>query len=115
MDIRFWKHASGKSDVRLFLEKQPREAQERFFWLFEQIDSRGLAQHLQSRVVEKIKPHKALFYIRYIKNKCSYRFFFTKDAVNTYHILHGFMKKTRGIPPKELKKAEKRYKTIYFK
>jgi phage-related protein len=101
----FYLDERGNSPVEEFLESLDTKTQARFLWSMKQLEARNvlarepLVRHLEGRLWELREESKTNIY------RLIYVFFAERRIV----YLHGFQKKTRRTPPRELTIARQRY------
>lgn len=101
----FYIEPDGSSPVEEFLDGLDSKTRARFRWSMEQLRERNvnarepLVRHVEDKLWELREESKTNIY------RVIYFFFTGRRIV----LLHGFQKKTRRIPERELKVARRRY------
>jgi len=107
----FYTTSSGESPVEEFLDSLDKTTRVRFFWSMEQLRVRNvharepLVKYLEGKLWELREESRGnIFRVIY--------FFFTGQQIV---FLHGFQKKSRKTPRKELEIAQSRYNDFLFR
>lgn len=108
MEVLFYKSASGRSPIRIFIEDQPEEDQARILNVLDEIENHGFAA---ARVTFKPIEGK-LWEIKFHSVGGGYRILYITVSSNSIVWLHLFKKKTQKTPMKDLKIARSRMKEI---
>src|SRR5574341_691881 len=100
--VRFYEHEDGTCPVREFLEQLDDKTQSRFIWSMEQLR----IQNVQAR--EPLVKHieGKLWELRRASRGNIYRFFYFFFTGRKIVFVHGFQKKSRKTPRREIETAQ---------
>ena len=107
-NIIFYEKEDGGSPVEIFIESLPAKHQAKVYWEIELLEKYG--RNLKEPYAKNIKgeKYKGLWELRIKFAKDISRIFYFIPLGNTFVLLHGFVKKSRATPTKELKIAKSR-------
>ncbi len=103
-EVTFYETAQGARPAEAWLRDQPVKAQARFAWVFNLLEEHGTSvkgpyvSHLRGKIWE----------VRVEHQKVQRRLLYFSAPERKFVMLHGFVKKTQKMPPKEIEVAEQR-------
>ncbi|MEK7229657.1 MAG: type II toxin-antitoxin system RelE/ParE family toxin [Candidatus Binatota bacterium] len=107
-EIEYYQTAAGSVPVAEFVDSLPPQAKAKFVRSLELLEQYGLL--LREPWVKNIQNVAKVRELRFTSFSEIYRFFFFPVAGRKLILLHGFKKKTRETPRRELQTAEARMK-----
>ncbi len=104
--IEYYVSEKGKSPARDFIDSLSPESKAKYIFIADLLEEFGIA--VREPYVKPVTGKKKMYEIR-IKDKANiHRVLYFVFTGKKLVLLHGFTKKTRKTPPKELSIAEKR-------
>ena len=104
--IEYYVSGKGKSPVKDFIDSLSPESKAKYIFIADLLEQFGI--EVREPYVKPVTGRKKMYEIR-IKDKTNiHRVLYFAFTGKKLVLLHGFTKKTRKTPPKELATAEKR-------
>jgi len=110
MKVRYYLTAGGRSPVEEFIGSLPASIRLEVFDAISLLDSGKVLEMPLSRNLSSIRP--GLHELRFRDRAGQVRIVYFIEKRGAIYLVHGFRKKTRGIPRKELAVILKRLKEI---
>ncbi len=104
--IEFYETEKGDIPVKEFVDRLPVSVQAKFILILDLLEKYGL--EVKEPYIKSLKGHKKLKEIRIKTKEGIYRVMYFPFTGRTFVMLHGFTKKGKKTPKKEIEIAEKR-------
>ncbi len=101
--IEYFCTESGRCPVKDLVDSLPDEAQAKALFVIDLLQMKGI--ELREPYSKKIHGVDKLFELRFKVPGNIYRIFYFPVSGRKFILLHGFMKKSKRTPPKEIQKA----------
>ncbi|NCO68567.1 MAG: type II toxin-antitoxin system RelE/ParE family toxin [Nitrospirae bacterium CG_4_10_14_3_um_filter_44_29] len=104
--IEYYATVDGKRPVEKFIDSLSPEGRANYVFIADLLEEYGL--NVKEPYVKPITGYKKLFEIRIKDRSNSHRIFYFASTGKKFILLHGFTKKTKKAPRKEIEIAVKR-------